>query len=116
MGFFWQVHYTLESISLGSRMDMDAENRKAPAAPSLSIAAISALNQGNKIEAIKIVRKERNIGLKEAKDAVEDYVRSQPVLQASFTSAQAETKRNALLWLAVLIALALLAYKFLVKP
>ena len=95
---------------------MDAENRIAGAAPTLSIAAISALHQGNKIEAIKIVREGRNIGLKEAKDAVEDYVRSHPVLQASFASAQAETKRSALLWLAVLIGLAFLAHQFLVKP
>ena len=95
---------------------MDAENRKASAAPTLSIAAISALHQRNKIEAIKIVREERNIGLKEAKDAVEDYVRSQPVLQASFASAQAETRRRVLLWLAVLIGLAFLVYQFLVKP
>ena len=95
---------------------MDAEKRNASAAPPLSIAAVSALQQGNKIEAIKIIREERNIGLKEAKDAVEDYVRSQPVLRASFVAARAETKRSALLWLAVLIALALLAYRFLVKP
>ena len=95
---------------------MDAENRKTSTAPPLSTAAISAIHQGNKIEAIKIVRKERNIGLKEAKDAVEDYVRSQPALQSSLAAAQAEAKRGALLWLAALIVLALLAYHFLVKP
>lgn len=94
---------------------MDPENRTASAAPELSIAAISALHRGNKIEAIKIVREERNIGLKEAKDAVEDYVRSQPVLQASFAAAQAETKRSTLLWLALLVVLALLIYQFLAK-
>jgi ribosomal protein L7/L12 len=95
---------------------MDAANRKTSAAPPLSTAAISALHHGNKIEAIKIVREERNIGLKEAKDAVEDYVRSQPALQSSLAAAQTETKRSALLWLAALIALALLAYYFLAKP
>ena len=80
------------------------------------MAAISALHDGNKIEAIKIVRAERNIGLKEAKDVVEDYVRSQPALQFSFGAAQAETKRNALRWLTMLIGLAILAYYFLTKP
>ena len=94
---------------------MNTEIRIASTAPMLSVAAISALQQGNKVEAIKIVRAERNLGLKEAKDAVEDYIRSQPALQASFASAQAETKRSALLWLAVLIGLAFLVYQFLVK-
>jgi len=99
-----------------SRFAMDDSNRKTSAVPALSIAAISALQQRNKTEAIKIVREERNIGLKAAKDAVEDYVRSQPALQSSFAAAQAETKRTALRWLAMLIGLAILAYYLLAKP
>jgi len=95
---------------------MDDANRKTSAAPPLSSSAISALHHGDKIVAIKIVREERNIGLKEAKDAVEDYVRRQPTLQSSFAAAQAETKRTALRWLAMLIGLAILAYYFLAKP
>ena len=95
---------------------MDNADRNTSAAPALSIAAISALHQGNKIDAIKIVREERGIGLKEAKDAVEDYVRRQPALQSAFAAAQAETKRTALRWLAVLIGLAILGYYFLARP
>jgi hypothetical protein len=38
--------------------------------PTLPPAAIAALNAGNKIEAIKIVRQEQRHGLKEAKDLV----------------------------------------------
>ena len=53
---------------------MDDANLKSSAAPELSPATNAALRHGNKIEAIKIVRGERNIGLKEAKDAVENYV------------------------------------------
>lgn len=78
----------------------------------LSTAAIAALQRGNKIEAIKLVREERNLGLKEAKDAVDEYVRSQPALQAAFAAAQAETKRSALVWLAMLLALGYLVYYF----
>jgi len=95
---------------------MDAANQNTNAPPPLSTAAISALHHGNKIEAIKIIREERNIGLKEAKDAVEDYVRSQPALQSSLAAAQNETIRSVLLWLAALVALALIAYYFLTKP
>ncbi len=95
---------------------MENENSGASAAPSLSSAAIAALHQGNKIEAIKIVREQRNIGLKEAKDAVDDYVRSQPVLQSSLAAAQSVAKRKALFWLVALIVLALIAYNFLATP
>ena len=94
---------------------MDDTNRKSNAGPPLTIGAISALHRGNKIEAIKIVREERHIGLKDAKDIVDDYVRSQPALQSVFADAQVEVKRRAL-WLAVLMALAFLGYYFLIKP
>jgi hypothetical protein len=39
---------------------MDDANLKSSAASALSPAAIAALHHGNKIEAIKIVREERN--------------------------------------------------------
>ena len=94
---------------------MIAAKREPDTAIGLSIAAISALHRGNKIEAIKIVREERNIGLKEAKDAVEDYVRSQPAIQSSLGAAQTEAKRRALLWLAVVVLFAFLGYFFLAK-
>ena len=95
---------------------MEDANRNPTAVRPLSAGAIAALHRGNKIEAIKITRQARGIGLKEAKDAVEDYVRTEPGLESSFASAQAETKRSALVWLAALSALAFLAYYFLVKP
>jgi ribosomal protein L7/L12 len=94
---------------------MDNAGRKTSGAPPLSTAAISALHKGSKIEAIKIVRKERNIDLKAAKDAVEDYVRSNPALRSTLAAAQAETKRGVLLWFAALIALAFLAYYLLTR-
>jgi len=45
----------------------------------LSQKAISALEQGGKIEAIKIARVENNLGLKEAKELVEDFLEKNPV-------------------------------------
>ena len=84
-----------------------------PVSTSLPDAAIAALHHGNKIEAIKLVRAERGIGLKEAKDVVEEYLRTQPFLQQTFTAVQAQTKRSLLLWLAVLIGGAILLYVFL---
>jgi len=86
-----------------------------PADVTLSEAAIAALQRGNKIEAIKLVRVEQGLGLKEAKDLVEAYLRTQPPLQEIFTVAQSQTKRSAFLWLIVLIAGAILLYVFLTK-
>jgi len=94
---------------------MDDTSRNPGAAPTLSAAAIAALRRGNKIEAIKLVRMELNIGLKEAKDAVEDFVKGQPELQSALAEAQGEAKRSAVVWIAVLIGLAVLAYYFLAK-
>ena len=93
---------------------MDTAKPKKSAA--LSAAAIAALHHGNKIEAIKIVREELNIGLKDAKDAVDEYVRSHAALQSSLAAAQSETKQNMLLGLAALIVIALIAYYFVGKP
>lgn len=42
----------------------------------LPFAAISAIENGKKLEAIKIVREETGLGLKEAKDLVEQYAKT----------------------------------------
>ena len=42
---------------------------------------LAALHQGNKIEAIKIIRAQRGIGLKDAKDVVDAYIRENPALK-----------------------------------
>lgn len=93
---------------------MDAEPTETTRSVALSNAAIAALQHGNKIEAIKIVREERGTGLKEAKDAVENYLKMQPELQASFASVRSSSKRRAMLWVFVVIV-ALLAYELLSK-
>jgi ribosomal protein L7/L12 len=56
----------------------------------LSNAAVEMLWRGDVIAAIKVVRAERNLGLKEAKDLVDAYIRSQPSLRQKLEQAQAE--------------------------
>ena len=75
--------------------------------------AVSALHRGNKIEAIKIVRETRGIGLKEAKDTVEQYLLTEPALQRKIESAQAEAKRGCIWVLAIALALVIAGYYFL---
>jgi len=72
--------------------------------------AIAALHRGNKIEAIKLVREANGLGLKEAKDAVEAYVKTQPVLSSKMASAQAEGGRRLLIWLGGIVLAGILVY------
>jgi len=81
---------------------------------SLPPEAIAALQRGNKIEAIKLVRAAQKLDLKDAKDKVDDYVKNDPVLQQKFASAQAETKGNLIRWL-IIIAVAILGYYFFAR-
>jgi ribosomal protein L7/L12 len=73
--------------------------------PTLPTAAIAALQEGNKIEAIKLVRAANGSGLKEANDLVHAYIRSQPSLQARFDAAAEKTKRGCLFMVASAVAL-----------
>lgn len=74
---------------------------------------LEALRKGKKIEAIKLPRLERNLGLKEAKDLVDAYVRRDPLLQRALEQAQAEAKRGCLLWLVGLLAASAAGYYLL---
>jgi len=49
-------------------------------------AALAALREGHTIEAIRIVREVRGIGLKDAKDAVDAAIAADPALKAAMPS------------------------------
>ncbi len=80
--------------------------------PTLPIAAIAVLQEGNKIEAIKLVRETSGLGLKEAKDLVEVYIASQPALQTRFAASNEQTKRGCLLALGFVVALVAAIFAF----
>ena len=75
--------------------------------------AINALQRGNKIEAIKLVREAQKLDLKDAKDKVDAYVENDPVLRQKLASASAESMRGLVRWV-VIIAVAILGYFFFV--
>lgn len=74
--------------------------------------AISAMENGNKLEAIKIVREETNLGLKEAKELVELYAKQNPAIKS-----QSELRQSAnlqgLKWLIISIVIIGLTYYYL---
>jgi hypothetical protein len=71
--------------------------------------AIAAAHRGDKVSAIKILNAERNLGILKSKTLVEDYIRTQPALQAAYDAADAKAKQAALRWFLVLIGLTILA-------
>lgn len=83
--------------------------------PNIPQAAIDALRRGNKIEAIKILREEQHLGLKEAKGQVEAYVRSQPELQRKLDAMQAEAKQGCVRWVIIVLVLLACGYYFFVS-
>jgi len=88
--------------------------RELPPSTDLPQAAVEALWKGNVIEAIKIVRLERDVELKEAKDQVDAYLKSQPSLQHRLQAVQAQATQTLVRWLIGLLMLAAAAaYMFI---
>lgn len=69
-------------------------------------AAVDALWQGNVIEAITVVRRDRNIGLKESKNVVDAYIASQPALRKKMDKVLATAQRRFIRWLIGFLILA----------
>jgi ribosomal protein L7/L12 len=69
-------------------------------------AAVEALWNGNVIGAIMIVRQERKIGLKEAKEQVDAYIGSQPAFKKKLDQVLATAKKRMIRWLIGFLMLA----------
>jgi hypothetical protein len=103
----------LRWLAIDCTLKSDPMRPDLPQSTDLPQAAVEALWKGNVIEAIKIVRLERDIELKESKDQVDAYVRSQPVLQRKLQTAQAQATQTLARWLiGVLLLAAAAAYIF----
>jgi len=76
--------------------DAPVQDRPLPAA------AAAALSAGHMIDAIKHVREAEGLGLMEAKQRVEAYVRHHPGLAAQFAEQQANMKRRLIGWVLVI--------------
>jgi ribosomal protein L7/L12 len=81
----------------------------------LPASVVEALSQGQKIEAIKLLRTANGMGLKESKDAVEAFIKTRPDLALKFEAMQKEATSAFSRWLFILGLLAVAAYWFLVK-
>lgn len=79
----------------------------------LPAAAVEALGRGQKIEAIKIVREIKGLGLKDSKDAVDHYLKSRPDLEQKFAELQAQAVASLMRWALILAVGAGAAFFFL---
>ena len=67
----------------------------------LPLEAITLLNEGHLIQAIKVVRQTEALGLKDAKDRVDAYLSREPLLRAQLEARQRVTRRKFFLWFVV---------------
>ena len=82
--------------------------------PDLPKAAVEALRKGNLIEAIKVVRRDRNIGMKEAKAHVEEYIASHPALKKKMDKVLAEAQQKFIRWMIGLLVVIAAGVTYLV--
>lgn len=74
--------------------------------------AINALQKGSKIDAIRFIREENKMGLKDAKDFVEQYIRDNPSIQSQLAARQRESLQG-FRWLIISILVIGLTYYYL---
>lgn len=81
-------------------------------APQIPTAAILALQEGNRIQAIKLTREALGVGLKESVLAVDRYLTANPALKLKFDEAWRQQRRRTGSWmtLAWLALMALLVF------
>jgi ribosomal protein L7/L12 len=73
-------------------------------------AAIDALERGNKIEAVRLVREHAGIGLKQAKDAVDAYERAHPRLDPMVAPGEVRRGSGLVGWITAAVIVGLLVY------
>jgi ribosomal protein L7/L12 len=106
----------LEAKNLIDDAETQNQTRRAPGAQgttALSSAVMDKLMQGNKIEAIKTLRTETGLGLKEAKDAVEQGLLDHPEVKMQYEQISKQGTKSSLLKLAAFLLAAYIAYRLL---
>lgn len=73
-------------------------------------AVVDALQGGSKIEAIRIMREQTGLGLKEAKDAVERYERTRPASPDALSPGQVSSTGSGIWWIVGLVLICTVGY------
>ncbi len=67
----------------------------------IPLEAVTLLNEGHMVQAIKVVRQAEGLGLKDAKDRVDAYLSREPLLRAQLELKQRATRRKFFFWFVV---------------
>jgi hypothetical protein len=70
----------------------------------LPVEAVTLLQEGQVIAAIKVVRQAEDLGLKEAKGRVDGYLSREPLLRAQLELTQRAARRKFFFWFVVVAA------------
>jgi hypothetical protein len=77
---------------------MYADPRRKP----LPLEAVTLLQEGRVVEAIKAVRQAEALGLRDAKQRVDAYIAGEPLLRAQIELQQRATRRKFFFWFLVI--------------
>ena len=78
----------------------------------LPVSVLQAIQSGNKIEAIRLLREQTGLGLKEAKDAVETMPKRKAEGTGHFPTIEKPKSGNGFWWLVSFVALGFFVYYF----
>ena len=68
----------------------------------LPLEAVTLLQEGRMIDAIKVIREVEGLGLKDAKDRVDAWLAREPLLKAQLEMQQRAARRTFFLWFVVI--------------
>ncbi len=88
--------------------------QQTAAKPVISHMVLDQLMRGNKLEAIKILRNETGMGLKDAKDAVEQALVEHPEVNHQYETISKQGMKSSSLKFMVILIIAYLAYRFFI--
>ena len=80
---------------------MYADSRFKP----LPLEAVTLLNEGHMVQAIKVIRQAEGLGLKDAKDRVDAHLAREPLLRAQLKTRQRAARRKLFFWFVVVDAM-----------
>jgi hypothetical protein len=67
----------------------------------IPLEAVTLLNEGHMVQAIKVIRQVEGLGLKDAKDRVDAYLSREPLLRAQLELQQRAARRRFFFWFVV---------------
>jgi ribosomal protein L7/L12 len=97
----------VEQIEAGGSLVLAQKTTKATGSEGIT----SALQQGNKLEAIRLYREQKGVELKEAKDAIEAMLEGQQITASGLSPGEVKSSAG-LMWFAVALVVGVVAAYF----